>query len=345
MHSDTAAVRSGEQLDLGSLGPYLRQHVEGAGADIVVEQFPGGHSNLTYLVKSGDSEWVLRRAPMGTIAPKAHDMAREFRLLAAIHPHFPEAPQVFHLCDDPKVIGATFFLMERRRGYILRDRIPVELNATPGEISERFIDCLARLHAIPLAPNGLDQLGMAEGFVARQVKGWAERWRRAQTSNVPRMEEVISWLERNLPGSLEATIVHNDYKLDNVMMTPGRIAAVLDWEMTAIGDPLADLGMTLCYWTWVNRPKVRTAGIPALTLEEGWFTREEFLDRYAAKTGRDVSNIGYFEVLGVFKLAVIVQQIYLRFHLGQTADARFCDFGTRAEAIANLAASLAEGRA
>lgn len=333
MQIDTAAVRRGEELDTKRLSGWL-------GEPVVAEQFPGGHSNLTYLLKTPTKELVLRRPPFGTIAPKAHDMAREFRLLGAIHPHFPEAPAVYRLCEDPAVIGATFFLMERRRGHILRERIPNDLANTPGEISALFTDCLARLHAIPLA-NGLETLGKPEGFVQRQVTGWAERWRRAQTSDVPVMEQVIAWLEEHLPESGAATVVHNDYKLDNVMITPGRIAAVLDWEMATIGDPLVDLGLALTYWCWVNRPAVRTAGVPALTLEPGWFQREELLARYARETGRDLRKIAYYEVLGVFKLAVIVQQIYLRFHLGQTTDARFRDFGQRAEALVSLAAEMA----
>jgi aminoglycoside phosphotransferase (APT) family kinase protein len=337
VHSDTAAVRSGEQIDVVSLGAYL-------GAPVSVEQFPGGHSNLTYLVKSPAREWVLRRPPMGTIAPKAHDMAREFRLLEAIHPHFPEAPQVFQLCEDPAIIGATFFLMERRHGFILRDAIPNELPDGPAQISELFTDCLARLHRVPITGD-LEKLGKPDGFIERQVKGWAERWRRAQTSEVPLMQDVIHWLEAKLPQSGPPAIVHNDYKLDNVMLTQTKITAVLDWEMTAMGDPLADLGTTLSYWCWVNRPGVRTAGVPALTLELGWYSREQLIERYAMQTGRDVTNIAYYEVLGVFKLAVIVQQIYLRFHLGQTTDQRFKDFGDRATGLVTLAATLAEAHA
>lgn len=338
MHSDTATVRRGEELDLANLGAYL-------GDEVRVEQFPGGHSNLTYLVKTPSREWVLRRAPFGTIAPKAHDMAREFRILAAIHPYFPEAPRVDRLCEDPSVIGATFFLMERRHGFILRDHIPAELPNSPRQISEQFVDCLARLHSVPLAGNGLDILGKPEGFVARQVSGWAERWGRAATSSVPRMDEVIRWLTENIPPSGAAAIVHNDFKLDNIMLAPDRVAAVLDWEMTTIGDPLVDLGMTLSYWCWVNRPGVRTAGVPALTLEPGWFSREEFLERYALQTDRDVTRVAFYEVLGVFKLAVIVQQIYLRYHLRQTTDERFRDFGERAIALVELAAALAGGQA
>lgn len=337
MQTDTAAVRRGEELNRENLAAYLGEAVN-------VEQFPGGHSNLTYFVQTPTKELVLRRPPFGTIAPKAHDMAREFRVLAALNPHFPEAPRVFQLCEDPTVLGATFFLMERRHGHILRDAIPAAIPDSPREISELFVDCLGRLHSIPLT-GGLEKLGKPEGFVERQVKGWAERWRRAQTSEVPLMEQLIEWLETHLPASGAPAIVHNDYKLDNVMLAPGRIAAVLDWEMTTIGDPLTDLGITLSYWCWVNRPHVRTAGVPSLTLEHGWFTRDEFLARYQAKTGRNVQNIAYYEVLGVFKLAVIVQQIYLRYHLGQTADARFHDFGARAIALVSLASEMAEGRA
>lgn len=337
MQSETAAVRRGEELNTETLSAYL-------GAPVVVEQFPGGHSNLTYLVRTPLVDYVLRRAPLGPIAPKAHDMAREYRLLAAIHPHFPEAPQVYKMCEDPAVIGAPFFLMERRRGYILRDQIPATLDNSPAQISELFTDCLARLHAIPLT-GGLENLGKPEGFVERQVKGWAERWRRAQTSDLPLMDEVIAWLEKHLPPSGAPAIVHNDYKLDNVMLADGAITVVLDWEMTTIGDPLADLGLTLSYWCWVNRPNVRTAGIPALTLESGWYTREELLARYEKQTSRNVNNIAYFEVLGVFKLAVIVQQIYLRYHRGQTADPRFKDFGTRAAGLVALAAELAGSHA
>ena len=325
MQPDTAAVRRGEELNTATLSEYL-------GEPVTVEQFPGGHSNLTYFLATPTRQLVLRRPPFGTIAPKAHDMAREFRILAAIAPHFPEAPQVFQLCEDPAVLGVTFFTMERRHGHLLRDHIPSAIPNSPREISELFTDCLARLHSIPLQ-GGLENLGKPEGFVERQVKGWAERWRRAQTSDVPLMDEVIAWLEQHRPPSGPPAIVHNDYKLDNVLLLPNKISAVLDWEMTTIGDPLIDLGITLSYWCWVNRPSVRAAGIPSLTLEPGWFTREQWIERYEKQTGRDVRNIAYYEVLGVFKLAVIVQQIYLRFHLGQTADARFKDFGQRAIAL------------
>lgn len=347
VHPDTATVRHGEELNLEALRDYLQGKVDGAGGPLSLEQFPGGHSNLTYLLRAGSREYVLRRAPMGPVAPKAHDMAREYRILAAVHPFFPEAPQVHHLCEDPSVIGAVFFLMERRHGYILRDRIPGPVSAIPGyqgRISAAFIDCMARLHGVDIEAHGLLALGKPEGFVDRQVKGWTDRWHRAKTEEVPEMDAVIRWLEDRIPVSGNPTLVHNDFKLDNVMLDlhrPDRIGAVLDWEMTTVGDPLADLGLTLCYWVWANGDDVRTAGIPALTLQPGWWTREQLIERYAELTRRDCSAVGYHEVLGVFKLAVIIQQIYVRYHRGQTRDERFREFGLRAKALVRLAAELA----
>jgi aminoglycoside phosphotransferase (APT) family kinase protein len=349
MASDTAAVRRGEELDAEALGAYLRGKIEGAEHAVQIEQFPGGHSNLTYLLRAGGREYVLRRAPLGPVAPKAHDMAREYRVLSAVHPVFPEAPEAYLLCEDPAVIGAVFFIMERRRGHILRDHIPDEIAAMPDyapRVSEEFIDCMARLHAIELESNGLAALGKPAGFVERQVRGWADRWGRAKTEDLPEMDDVIRWLERNLPDSSGASLVHNDYKLDNVMLTAKgerlQIAAVLDWEMATVGDPLADVGLTLCYWAWANAPQVRAAGIPAITSEPGWYTREEFIERYAAKTGRDLRGIGYYEALGVFKLAVILQQIYFRYRRGQTRDERFAGFGERVRGLVRLAAAMVE---
>ncbi len=348
MPSDTAAVRSGEELDTNVLAAYLREQLPDIQDDLVIEQFPGGHSNLTYLVRAGDREYVLRRAPLGPVAPKAHDMAREYAVLAAVSPHFPEAPKVFHLCEDPSIAGAVFFLMERRSGLILRESVPPEIASQPdygARISEAFIDCQARLHAINIHQTGLVSLGKPAGFLERQVQRWAERWHRAKTEDLPEMDRVIAWLEARLPSSTEATLVHNDFKLDNVMLphsVPGRIEAVLDWEMATVGDPLADVGLTLCYWAWANAPAVRAAGIPAITALPGWHSREQFIERYAARTGRDMRGIGYYEVLGVFKLAVIIQQIYFRFWRGQTQDERFRGFGERAKGLVRLAASMVE---
>jgi aminoglycoside phosphotransferase (APT) family kinase protein len=349
LRSDTAPVRPGEELDATALAGYLRERLGGASPAVEVEQFPNGHSNLVYLIRAGGREFVLRRPPLGPVAPKAHDMAREYRVLDAVHPHFPEAPRVFLLCEDPAVIGGAFFLMERRRGIVIRDAMPPELSAIPGYprlVSEAFIDCLVRLHAIDVSREKLRTLGKPEGFLERQVRGWAERWRHAKTEELPEMEHVIRWLADRIPPSTEATLVHNDYKLDNVMMHPAGdcVEAVLDWEMTTLGDPLADLGLTMCYWAWVGTMKQEDPdpATPVITSQAGWYTRDQFLQRYARQTRRDVSRVGYYEVLGVFKLAVILQQIYYRFHLGQTQDARFRNFDRRVRALARLAGSLIE---
>jgi aminoglycoside phosphotransferase (APT) family kinase protein len=347
VYRDTAPVRLGEELNLAALAEFLRGKIEGTEQGISVEQFPSGHSNLTYLLRVKHCEYVLRRGPLGPVAPKAHDMAREFRALQMIHPHFGEAPAVYFLCEDQSVLGAVFFIMERRHGLILRDEIPSALADVPSYprlVSEAFVDCLVRLHAIDVSKTGLTALGKPEGFLERQVQGWADRWSRAETNDTPEMDRVIRWLIDRRPVSPAPTLVHNDYKLDNVMLaarSADRIEAVLDWEMATVGDPLADLGLTLCYWAWADAPQLRSSGKP-ITSQPGWYTRDDFVQRYAWQTGRDLSRIGYYEVLGVFKLAVILQQIYYRFKRGQTHDARFQNFNERVRGLVELAASLME---
>ena len=350
-HSDVAAVRRGEELDVPHLAEYLRDKLDGANSGIEVQQFPSGHSNLTYLLTAGKREYVLRRGPLGPVAPKAHDMAREYHVLQAVHPHFPEAPNVFHLCQDTAVIGTVFYLMERRRGTILRDHVPAAIQRIPNHgrlISEALIDCMVRLHAVDLQSSGLLALGKPEGFVERQVRGWADRWQRSKTEDIPELQVAVDWLSNTIPASPAATLVHNDYKLDNVMLATelvSRVEAVLDWEMATVGDPLADVGLTLCYWWWAAAPELGSHGVQALTAEPGWYTREEFIARYSDRTGRDVVRIAYYEILGIFKLAVILQQIYYRYHRGQTSDSRFRDFDQRVKGLAKLAASLVERNA
>ncbi len=347
--SDTSAVRPGEELNRAALSEYLAKELPEGATGIEVEQFPNGHSNLVYLIRTDRREYVLRRPPLGPVAPKAHDVAREYRVLDAVHPHFPEAPQVFLLCEDPSVIGSAFFLMERRHGMVIRDSIPRELAAMPdypSRVSEAFIDCLVRLHSIDASQPSLSSLGRPEGFVERQVRGWAERWNRAKTEELPEMDRIIGWLHTWLPPSVDTTLVHNDYKLDNVMLrrSGDSVEAVLDWEMTTVGDPLADLGLTMCYWTWASAAAEHDPhpATPGLTSETGWYRRDRFLQRYAQQTGRDLTHIRYHEVLGLFKLAVILQQIYYRFHRGQTQDERFRTFDRRVRGLIRQAASLIE---
>ena len=345
MATDAAAVRKGEELDPAGLAKYLRGKIEGVECGIEIQQFPGGHSNLTYLLSAGGREYVLRRAPLGPVAPRAHDMVREFRVLEAVHPHFPPAPQVHLVCEDPGVIGGAFFLMERRRGIVLRDRVPPEIAAHldyARRISEAFIGCLVQLHGVDIEKHGLTALGKPEGYVERQLRGWTDRWERARTQPSPEMDRVAAWLAFRIPLSGRPTLVHNDFKLDNVMIasdSPDRIEAVLDWEMATVGDPLCDLGLTLCYW---NSAVVPGTGHQAITAAPGWYGREELVARYAEKTGRDLSALLWHEVFGLFRMTVILQQIYFRFRRGQTSDQRFRNFDQRVNALTALAVRMVE---
>jgi aminoglycoside phosphotransferase (APT) family kinase protein len=345
MAIDTAAVRKGEELNLQALAAFLSGKLPDLDHPLEIEQFPGGHSNLTYLLRVGPAEYVLRRAPLGPVAPKAHDMVREARVLQAVHPHFPPAPKVFLICEDPGIIGAPFFLMQRRRGIVLRDHVPQEIarhENYAARISRAFVDCLIQMHAIDIERHGLVSLGKPDGFVARQVKGWSERWMRAQTEPNAKMEAMMQKLASTVPPAGKPTLVHNDFKLDNVMLdatTPDRIEAVLDWEMTTVGEPLCDLGLTLCYW---NSTEVPGTSMKAITSAPGWYTREEFIRRYAEQTGRDLAPLTWHEAFGVFKLAVILQQIYFRFWRGQTTDERFRNFDQRVRALVDRASEMME---
>ena len=345
MHSDTATVRHGEELNLAALAEYLGGKISGVENGIEIEQFPGGHSNLTYLLVIGGREYVLRRAPLGPVAPKAHDMVREARVLQAVHPHFPPAPEVYHICEDAAIIGAPFFLMQRRRGIVLRTEIPPEVAAHksyPVRVSRAFVDCMVQLHAVDIEKHALTALGKADGFVARQVKGWSERWARARTEDTPEMDRVVEKLAATIPASGRPTLVHNDFKLDNVMLdshVPDRIEAVLDWEMTTVGDPLSDLGLTLCYWSSTLVPGT---SLQAVTTGPGWYSRDEFVEHYARATGRDLAVLPWHEAFGVYRLAVILQQIYFRFWRGQTTDERFRNFDQRVKSLVTRAAEMAE---
>ena len=359
--TDTAPIRLGEELNLQALEDYLREHLPellpGEPLDharIEVEQFPGGHSNLTYLVKLGGHEFVLRRPPFGPVAPTAHDMPREYRLLIAIHPLFPLAPRPYLLCEDMSIIGVPFYLMERRRGIVIRRETPKEIGDDLDlrrRVSEGMIDTLATLHSVDIYSSGLVNIGKPIGFVTRQVKGWTERWHRSKTNELLEIDRVIQWLSDRIPpepdpeGGRPATLVHNDFKLDNTMLDPtdpARVVAVLDWEMCTVGDPLIDVGIFLCYWAKKDDPEARRESISPVTTEPGWISRQEIIERYAKETRRDLSGIAFYEVFALFKVAVVLQQIYFRYARGQTHDKRFKEFDKRVSGLARAAWDLAE---
>ena len=352
--SDTKPVRESEQLEWGALANYVREKLTtilgprfDAAAPMTVEQFPGGHSNLTYLLRFNTQEFVMRRPPFGPVPPRAHDMAREYRILEAVHPVFPLAPQPFVLCEDASVIGSIFYIMERRHGLVVRYDEPPELADQPAErrrVSEGLVDTLAELHAVDIAAHGLTTLGKPAGFVERQVRGWSERWSGSQTSNLPEMDVLAAWLaERLPPDPARPTVVHGDFKLDNVMLDArdiGHIVAVFDWEMSAVGDPLIDLGILLCYCVHTSTASQRDA-VTSVTHRAGWLTRAEILERYAARARVDLTNITFYEVFAVFKLAVVLQQIFYRYHRGQTDDPRFATLDSRVTWLARIATALA----
>ena len=355
MQGDTRDVRPTEQLDWTALAAYLREHLAPfriAGLDLeremVVSQFPGGHSNLTYLVRFGGAEFVVRRPPLGPVPPKAHDMAREFRWLAAVNPVFPLAPRPFAMCADPAVIGSVFYVMERRRGIVVRHQEPLPLADHPENrrrASEALVDALTDLHAVDVTEGPLAELGKPAGFVHRQVAGWTERWHRSKIAEIPELDRVAAWLaERIPPDPVRPTVVHGDFKLDNVLLDPldpGRLVAIFDWEMCALGDPLVDLGILLAYWT----PTALTAQPDALTTvtgRPGYLTKDAIVERYAARSGRDVSAIRFYETFALFKIAVVLQQIFYRYTRGQTDDPRFSGLGDRVVWLAQEARNLAE---
>jgi len=355
---DTGSVRTSDQLDWKRLAAYLRERLPACGlgapdpmGELEVAQFHGGHSNLTYLVRFGDAELVLRRPPVGPLPPSAHDMAREYRWLAALCPILPLVPRPYLFCDDLDVIGSPFYVMERRYGVVVRQEEPPALADRPDRrqrVSEALVDALADLHAIDLHTNGLSGLGKPSGFVARQVRGWTERWHRSQTTAVSEIDAIVAWLvERVPPDPAAPSIVHGDFKLDNVMLDAAEIAhivAIFDWEMSALGDPLIDVGVLLAYWGPTGPPEGNIGkSVPGpFTERPGWLRREEIVERYAARSRRDVAHMLFYEIFALFKVAVILQQIFYRYSRGETTDSRFARFDERVAFLAQRAAARIE---
>lgn len=327
-------VREADALDISALSAFLQQHVEGLNGELNVRQFAGGASNLTYQLSMGGRDMILRRPPSGTKPKSGHDMAREFKVLTALQGHFAPAPKPLVFCDDPSVIGAEFYVMEKLSGIIVRRDLPKGMalsEADAGTLCRNLIGTLAELHQVDFATAGLADLGRPEGYVARQVSGWNGRYAKARTDDVPENPQVMAWLEaKQPPDGANPGIIHNDYKLDNVVLDPAdplQVIGVLDWEMTTLGDPLMDLGSTLAYWVEAGDPPYMQLARMMPTTLPGMFTRDEVIAHYAQLTGRNMDHFDFYYTFGLFRLAVIAQQIYYRYYHGQTTNKRFEAFG------------------
>lgn len=353
---ETKPVPDEEALDTERLIAWLRTHLDldrdwggdwGKG-ELRLARFTGGHANLTYLLSLGGRELVIRRPPLGPVAPGAHDMGREHRVLSVLHRAFPLAPRSLAYCDDVSVIGAPFLVAERRHGIAIARDLPPAFQNRPdmaAGIGAMLIDTLAALHRVDTAPLGLDTLGRPEGFLARQLEGWQRRWHAALNRPVPEADSLLACLTANLPESPRPALLHNDFKLDNILLDPAEPAvprAVLDWDMATRGDPLLDLGYLLTYWAEPSDPQewIEAASMP--TWHAGFPTRAQAIARYAEATGADLGSIRWYQAFAAFKLAVILQQIFIRYARGQTHDTRFANFDRRVATLIAKAMTQAQ---
>jgi aminoglycoside phosphotransferase (APT) family kinase protein len=347
--TDTIDVRPEEALDQNNLEKFLYGKLEGSEQPLIVRQFPGGKANLTYLLKYGNDEYVLRRPPLGPVAPGAHDMSREFDVLSVLQKAFPLAPKAYLYENDPAIVGAPFFIMERRNGLVIRSSMPEEfskIDEAGKQISEALVDALADLHKVNYSELGLENFGKPDGFIERQINGWYSRWTKAKHQDSVEIESIYNWLVSNMPKSNNTSLVHNDYKLDNAMYSfnePNKLEAIFDWDMCTLGDPLSDLGSLLCYWTDPEDPPF--FGESTITpKDESLLTRKELIYRYTQKSGLDTSHIVFYHVLGLFRLIGIIAQIYIRYVRRQTSDKRFANLGEAIPLLAKFALQTSENK-
>ena len=338
-------VRKDEQLDLESLRQYLKNILKLEFNNLTSLQFSGGHANLTYLLKLDEREYVLRRPPLGPVAPSSHDMYREHRVQSSLNTLFPLAPKSLYFCDEETIIGSKFHIIERRNGFVIRKQFEPYISPTKDnlrKISFKIIDVLSDLHKINPDEVGLGDLGKPDGFVLRQLNGWEERWKKSteETDLNSKFDKLIGYLRSTLPQPQTVTILHNDFKLDNIMWSnedPFDPIAVFDWDMCTRGDPLMDLGHMLNYWI-DETDNEDCKLITSMPVDKILYpTRKEIVDYYSKKTGFNVKNINWYYAFGAFKLAVILQQIFYRYQKGQTQDERFSNFGKRIDALINRA--------
>ncbi len=346
----TVGVREGEELDVALVDSLVKARIEGLLGTPNIRQFASGHSNLTYSIQYENKSLVLRRPPFGTRPKSGHSMIREFSVMNALKPAYPAVPDTyFHMTDEESPLGAEFYVMEQVEGRKLERDIPSEWNFGESEgrkLCISFFQKLIDLHNVDFKAVGLESFGKPEGYVERQVLGWNGRYEKALTDDVETFEDVRSWLENEMPkGEVGHSILHGDYRLDNVILdadNPFDIKAVLDWEISALGDPLMDLGNTLAYWSQAGDPEDMIAMRMQPCMAPGMMTREKICELYAKETGHDLSGFDYYLVYGVFRLAVILQQIYYRYYHGQTKNPAFAKFAGRTNQLGNYARLLIE---
>lgn len=340
----TIDIREGEGLDVTAVDRVLKSAIDGLSGTPRLKQYASGASNLTYALDYPDRRLVLRRPPFGTRPKSGHDMHREYRIMRALKPVFPAVPKTLYYTDDTRIIGAEFYVMERVEGHLIHTSIPPEWGwdaAKTRQLCTNFFDKLIELHQVDFKAIGLADFGRPEGYVERQILGWNRRYERAWTEDVDRFEDVRDWLAAHRPKHEKgAAILHGDYRIDNLildMTDPTQINAILDWEISALGDPLMDLGNTLAYWIEADDPAPMQALSRQPSAAPGMMSRREILAYYADRTGADVSNFHFYYVYGVFRLAVILQQIYYRYYHGQTGDSRFAAYGKMVDILGNIA--------
>lgn len=326
-HLDRAeAVRDGAQLDVGRLAAWLA--ARGIAGDVEILQFPRGYSNFTYLLRAGERELVLRRGPPGVKIASAHDMGREHRILSALAKVWDKAPTPVAFCDDESVLGGPFYLMDRVEGVIFRAKVPSSMTLdepTMKRLSEDLVDTLVEIHGVDLEGAGLGDFGKPKGYIERQVRGWTERYGKARTDDIPDFDRVARWLAENMPSESGAALIHNDFKYDNVVIAPdlSRVTAVLDWEMSTVGDPLMDLGCMLGYWVQASDPPLFQVMRFGPTDLAGNLDRMQIVERYQAKSGREVTHLPFYFAFAHMKLAVVAQQLYKRYADGLTKEPRY----------------------
>ncbi|WP_209120997.1 phosphotransferase family protein [Alkalihalobacillus sp. BA299] len=325
-----SSVREGEDFNREAFHSFLLTNVDWwPNEPLEVTQFSSGYSNLTYLIRCGEVEVVMRRPPLGPLPPKAHDMKREFSLLKKLYAAFPYVPKTYTLCEDESIIGVPFYVMERKKGLVFDGKFPQGFTVTEEkckQISYAAVDTLAQLHQIDYREVGLENFGRPEGFIERQVHNWIKRYERSKTHDIPHFEIIAKWFTENIPSSNGAAVIHNDYKLNNMMFSEknvSKVESVFDWELATIADPLFDLAAALGYWTEPNDWESVKTSLPSLTTTPGFISRDEYIHRYSLKTSQDIPPLHFYMAFTYFKIAVVMQQIYFRWFNGQTKDSRF----------------------